>query len=291
MVFFWMLKRDAKLALRDIWGRAIGAVAFVAAVSGLLGGLQGLALQVLVVRQGGGNPAVDLPQQYHGEFIGALFGGYWLQTLILSAFTLASLLLLSPLLLGVNRFYYCLAGEDRPGFLDLFYFFESFRRYARAVWHTVELSFRAFFWGCITFAFPVGIMAVSASFLRIEHLDRPSRAAASAGVLLALGVFILATALYLILLSKYALSGYLLCADDGLTARGAIDASARYTKGERGMILAFSLSFAPWYLIMPFTFGLLMLFIAPYHSAAAALLCRYLAERGTALEPSAQSGE
>jgi len=280
MPFFRMLKRGAKLALRNLWGQAIRVTVFVAAVTVIIAALQSFALQFLVIRTMQSNPTMEL----HGQFIGGLFSFDWPQMLILSVFTVITLLLLCPIMLGATRFYYRVANAGVAGFSELFYFFDSFGRYKKAVWHTIQISVRAFLWGVLIFAFPVGIMAISVSFLSIDALERSNQTAASAGILLSIGLFVLAAVIYLIVINKYALSGYLLCAGDGYTVKEAINASIRHTKGERGIILIFALSFAPWYLLIPFTFGLLTFFVAPYHSAATAMLCRYFAEKNPAAE-------
>lgn len=286
MSFFATIKKNAKLALKGNWGPAMGASVVVAAISMLMVGLEHTALTLFVGNPFAHNPTMEPPPRDYALFVREMFALNWVELLITGVFVLLSLLLLSPLGLGLNRLFLSVVHGRRTSLSELFYFFETMQRYTRAVWHTVQINLRCWLWSVLFFCLPGGIMAISARFLILEEIDRQTRAAASIGMMLALGLVLLAAILYAIYVSKYALTAYLLCESDALSVRQAIKASIRYTKGYRGLLVLFPLSFIGWYLLSPLTFFLLLLYVAPYHSAATALLNRYLVEKSRQREVS-----
>lgn len=279
MSFFGTVKKNARLALRGNWGSAIGIFVMTGGIVALLAVLEQIAVYFFVMEPMSSNPTMEAPADY-AQFLQDIFTYNWTEILILGISVLLAMLLLSPLWLGVSRYFYCLAQEERPRFSDLFYFFDKIKRYRRAVWYTVQINLRAFFWGVLFQALPFGMMAISIRFLRLEAIDRQTRAAASVGIVLAFGLIVLAAVLHAVLMCKYTLTSYLLCENDEMTVRQAIRASIRCTKRCRGMLFLFSLSYIGWYLLSPFTFFLLLLYAAPYRAAGGMLLGRYLVERG-----------
>lgn len=287
MSFFATIKRNAKLALHGNWGRAIGAGAIVSGVSLLMLGLEHFALTVFVVNPFANNPTMEQPVQDYALFLRELLVLNWVEILITGVFVLLSLLLLSPLGLGVKRMYLSAVHGRRCTVTEVFHFFETMQRYTRAVWYTVQINLRCWLWSILFFCIPSGMMAVSVRFLNLEELDRATRSAASLGLVLALGLMLLASILYSICVSRYSLTGYLLCESDNITVRQAIKASIRYTKGYRGIILLFSLSFIGWFLLAVAGMLLPLLYVLPYYHAAVTLLCRYLVEKNRSQEASA----
>ena len=281
MPFFKTLKRSARLALKNNWGRATRATFFIIGIIAALSALQTAAFIFFIERGDRISHTIEPPGGGHGQFIYELFRSHWAGLVVMIFFTLAALFFLSPILLGARRFCCRLVWQGAAAFSDLFYFFDNFRRYMRAVWFAAQLCFRALFWGIALFAFPIGVLGISISFLQIDTLERSSRAAASVGVVLAAGLFVLAAVLYSILIQRYALCGYLLCGREDLTANGAISKSIHYTKGKRGMLLLFTLSFLPLNLLVLSTFGLALIFVMPYRIVAETLLYRYLAEQNS----------
>jgi len=282
MTFFSVIKKNAKIALKGRWGGAIGIYAIFVGVSVFLSLLEQMMLgrfaPVYIPWDSGA--VID-----YAYFLRILFSMGWAEWLLIGIFALMSLLLAAPLALGITRWFYLLIQEEGPAVSEVFYFFESVRRFGRAVGYTVQLGLRGFGWGMIFLSLPAGLMSICVRFLRIETLARQSRAAASVGIMLALGLLLLMMLLYVIYMNKYALAAYLLCESDEISVREAFRASIRYTKGYRGIMFLFTLSFAGWYLLSPFTFFLLLLFVVPYHSSGKTVLARYLVEKNRHQEP------
>lgn len=287
MSLFSAFKRNAKLALKGQWGAAIGTFLVVVGVQGLLAGLEHKALQIFVVKPFLQNPTME-PQTFDlAQLTRELLIGSQGEMIISSVFLLLSLLLLSPLQLGLTRWYYTLIRGNGAPFSEVFYFFENLGRFWRAVWHTVQLGLRSFLWSLVFFLLPGGVAGVSLWFLSTEGISPQTRSAASVGVVLACGLLFLGIALFLIFINRYALVPYLLCESDSITVAEAFQTSVRYTKHHRVLLLLFSLSFIGWYLLVPFTMFLLLLFVVPYHNAATMLLSRYLVEKNRLSEPDA----
>ncbi len=284
---FSAFKRNAKLALKGQWGAAIGTFLVVVGVQSLLAGLEHKALQIFVVEPFLQNPTME-PQPFDlAELTRELLTGSLPELVISSVFFLLTLLLLSPLQLGMTRWYFTLIRGNGAPFSEVFYFFETLSRYGRAVWYTVQLSVRSFLWSLVFFFLPCGVMGISLWFLSTDGISAQTRSAASLGVVMACGLLFLAVALFLIFINRYALVSYLLCESDAITVSAAFKTSVRYTKNHRVMLLTFSLSFIGWFLLAPFTMFLLMLYVVPYYNAATTLLSRYLVEKNRLDEPGA----
>jgi uncharacterized membrane protein len=67
---------------------------------------------------------------------------------------------------------------------------------------------------------------------------------------------------------RYAMARYLLLQNPGMSAMDAIRASKQLMNGHKGRLFALSLSFIGWYLLVPVTCGLIMLYVEPYLSVA-----------------------
>ncbi len=68
----------------------------------------------------------------------------------------------------------------------------------------------------------------------------------------------------------YIMAPYILADNPGMTAREALRESNNMTKGHKGELFVLSLSFIGWYLLIPLTLGLIVIWLAPYtHSTLA----------------------
>ena len=273
MSFYGSIKKNAKLALKGRRGAGALAAMFVVGAAGALTAAEFAALRAFAP-----SPSYywQSGEAAHDYFLRVFFG-YSPQELAITC--LAVILyaaLLAPLALGWVRWHYVLIQGSRPAFRELFHFFGSGRMYARAVWHNVQLAVRCLGWGIVFLSLPGGLLSICVRFLSIDTITRATRLIASVGVLVALGLMVLMAILYAIYIGKYSLSGYLLCESDEITVSQALSDSARYTRGYRGVKFLFTLSFAGWYLLVPLTFFVALLFVLPYHMAAQAVFARYL---------------
>lgn len=63
---------------------------------------------------------------------------------------------------------------------------------------------------------------------------------------------------------------YILADNPGMTAREALNESKRITKGHKLELFILELSFIGWYLLIPLTLGLIVIWLAPYTNATLA---------------------
>ena len=69
---------------------------------------------------------------------------------------------------------------------------------------------------------------------------------------------------------SYAMTFYLINDNPNLSANEAITESRKMMNGHKAELFLLDLSFIGWYLLSIFTFGILLLYITPYHQAARA---------------------
>lgn len=88
----------------------------------------------------------------------------------------------------------------------------------------------------------------------------------------------------------YSMAPYILADHPDMTAREALRASKIMTDGHKGELFVLSLSFIGWFLLIPLTLGLIMIWLVPYAQATYANY--YIAMKGgkqTASQPAEQS--
>ena len=276
MSFYAAIKKNAKAALKGRWSAAAGACLFVVGVAGALMALEYALLRALA----------PMPSLYwhsgpadHAYFLRVFFGYSPREILVTCIAAVLYTLFLAPLILGGVRWSYVLVQGCHPAFSELFYFFGSGHRYGRAIWLNLQTALRCLGWGIVFLSLPAGLFSICVRFLLIDAISRATRVIASVGLVVAFGLFVMMAIFYAIYINRYALGGYLLCESDEITVRQALRASTRYTKGYRGVKFLFTLSFLGWYLLVPVTFFIAMVFVLPYHIAGETVLARYLVER------------
>lgn len=66
----------------------------------------------------------------------------------------------------------------------------------------------------------------------------------------------------------YSMSTYLVVDDPKMSGMDALKASEKMMEGHKWELFVLNLSFIGWYLLVPFTFGLLLIYVEPYVQAA-----------------------
>lgn len=84
---------------------------------------------------------------------------------------------------------------------------------------------------------------------------------------------------------SYLMAPYILADNPGMKASEALAESKRITNGHKFELFVPALSFIGWFLLIPLTFGLIMIWLAPYTNAT--LANYYLAIKDKSLEQSA----
>jgi uncharacterized membrane protein len=69
---------------------------------------------------------------------------------------------------------------------------------------------------------------------------------------------------------SYLMAPYILADNPGMTAREALSESKRMTNGHKFDLFVLGLSFIGWFLLIPITLGLIMIWLVPYTNATLA---------------------
>jgi uncharacterized membrane protein len=276
MTLFYMLKSNAKRALRGNWGRAIAAPALLVLCWGLLSLFRQYALDLF----GGYTGAPAWAEFSISELL--LFRASSAETIILTIFLFVVILLETPLLLGIMRWYYrMIQGESSP-FADIFIYYESLRFYCKAIWLFITVFVRSLLWAFAFLTLPAAMLALSLQI--VGNRFRPlfgdvqlSVTVGTMGVTISAILLGLAAMLYAVFMNRYTLTFYLFFDDPDAKITGLMKTSIRYTKGYRASLAAFALSFIGWFLLC---FLIIPLFyVVPYGVASVALYARYIIER------------
>lgn len=277
MSLFSTLKRNARAALKNNWGRAIVACLIPMAAVVVLSILENVTVQ-LFVPSTAFNPGFAMRYGFSEYFFQKMAGTTPVETGVLLGYTLLSVLLLSPLNLGLVRWFFQLVGGRSAPLGELFYFYESMSRYKRAVWYHISIGVRTFLWAFLFYLIPGGVFGASIYMLAGSGLeDRAMAAMGSMGLLLSAVLFVLCTLFYFAVISRYALMPYLLGEDETRSVKDALRLSVAYTKGHRFALVWFPLSFLGWILLCVFVFP--WLYVLPYRNTSNAMYARYLIEK------------
>lgn len=273
MQLFSMLKRNSRIALRGSWGRGMLTLLIPAAGSALLHILLQLCEMTLLpgprqipVIAALGQDAGNSPQEY------------WPKLLLLGIFLALSCLLLAPLGLGVTRWRFQLVHGKSLPLSEVFHFFREWTGYGRAVWYSVSIHLRSFFWAALCLGLPGGTLLLSLLYLQ----NNETKAAMSLGgiaLVLSAALLLLGVILCMICLNRYALAPYLLCEENCAGVGLAMKTSVSYTRGYRLSFFLYGLSFLGWLLLSVATLGLGALFTGPYMGTANAMYSRYVMEK------------
>lgn len=185
-----------------------------------------------------------------------------------------TILLVSPLRLGKTEWYWKLSENKAEGVSTIFAWFSSLRLYAKSVLLLFNIALRAFLWSLLIFAVPVGMLG-GAYYLDTSN---PSENILLVAAMIALvGFLLLLGALFLLLVitSRYYLAAYLFVEDNTRGINEVVRQSVTLTKGYRGEIVKFILSFLLWFLIGFITL-VGELFVDPYYSASSVIFARHI---------------
>jgi uncharacterized membrane protein len=277
MTLFHMLKSNAKRALQGNWGKAIAAPVLLLVCWGLLSLLRMYALELFANASGDAlmGPGYSIPQLL-------LFRASSAETIILTIFLFVVILLETPLLLGIMRWYYRMVQGQTSPFADIFVYYESLRLYCKSIWLFITVFVRSLLWAFGFLTLPSILLSLSIGV--VNNRFRPlfgdtqlSATVGTMGVTISALLLALTAVLYIVFMNRYALTFYLFFDDPDGKITGFLKTSIHYTSGYRASMTAFSLSFIGWFLLC---FWFIPLFyVVPYCVASVALYARYIIER------------
>lgn len=280
------IKYNGKRCLYNNWGKAVAIVLLMMSVALLF------TVVELIISLVFGTP----------QFVDYGNDGYWLNNLpntsllsiVLTAImSLGAFLVTAPLNLGITRWYYELSEGESPEILSIFNCFSS-RQYFRALSLQIHTLGRMLIWALIYFALPAALLAAS---IWAMNYGPYYMNADMCYVIGSMGTFFAGLAglffgvLYAVNMQKYFLARYYV-ANEQLGVWEALKKSRHASKGRRGEIMLFKLSFLPWFisclLVLP------SLYVVPYYKISSMLYARVLMEqhrRSTQLVPVEVSAE
>lgn len=264
-----LIKQNARRALQRHWSRA-AAIALVALIFCFLF----VTLEMLLSAVFGLPAFVDpfaTPELYIDN-LPNVSPVAMAVTLIVAALYF---MVLSPLSLGILRWFFQLGDGKAEPTAAIFEYFFSASQFWRVLWLQICLFVRRLLWSAAFLAVPVTLICFADIWRKKGDTDLESVLSLgmmTAGILLLvlLGVFLL------IWLKRYYLAEYALITDDEITVRGAIHRSEQLSRGRSAELLVLELSLLGWrildLLILP------RLFTLPYRYTVRGLYAHYLIE-------------
>ncbi len=264
-----LIKQNARWALQSHWSRA-AAIALIALICCFLF----VSLEMLLLA------AFELPA-YVDRFATPQ---YVLDDLpnvspVAMAVSLAvaalCFLVLTPLTLGLLRWFFLLGDGKAEPTAAIFKYFHAATPFGRVLWLQIRLFIRRLLWSA-AFLTPPAAMIFFAALWR-QRGDTDLESVLSLGLMLSgvLLLFLLGGFL-LIWLMRYYLAEYALMTDPDCTAREAIRRSITLCRGRLTELLVLELSLLGWraldFLILP------RLFTLPYRYTIKGLYAQYLIE-------------
>ena len=276
---FKKLKQNARLALKGSWDKAFGIIIIYALLTGSLALVRQYALSVL---------STPRPASLSPHFWTALL---WYmssaEVIVMSVFSLLSVLFIIPLTFGVAGWFYSLVQGQSHSLLTIFSCFESAKTYCRTVWLHIQIFVRTLFWGLVFMALPGGLFYLSMGvvyrqFTLFADNLRLNATFGTIGVVLSVILLVLAAIFYLIFISRYTLAVYIFWENPEQKISQVLKSSVQFSHGYRSSLLLFELTFVPWFLLSVAIIPLL--FVYPYYCAGMALYARYLIERSQRIQ-------
>lgn len=275
-----LCKRNGSRCLYNNWGKAVAIVLLLLATA-LLFTMIELIINLLL-----GVPVVIDPQK-DGYFLNNLPNTSILAMILTCIMMLGSFLVMAPLNLGITTWYYGLSQGESPEVLSIFNVFSG-RSYFRALTLKIHLWGRKIIWALIYFALPIAIGVASIWLMGhgVFYMDLNLGYAISiCGLFFAGLLAVMMAVLYVLHIQKYFLAEYYVV-NENCGVWEAIKKSRHASRGKRGEILLFRLSFLPLFLLCIFVIP--TLYVLPYYSISSMLYARVLMEqhyRSTQLVP------
>ena len=256
------IKENARLSLKNYWGRAIGILAFLFGLSILLLLLEQIFCRILRLTADMSGRQFNISREL--AVITAVFWGL-------------GLLLAAPLSMGAKAWYCGQVKGERPPMLVLFSCFSSWKRLFRTVLFRLLVGIRKLLWG-ILFALPSLLIWFGLEYMPMPlSLEGVGPAVAAALAVLLLLTSILMAVLWYVTTLRYFLADYLFLAEEKAGLHRAIKDSVRAMKGRKRVLFRMQLSFLPWFLLGVFAAPLL--FVCPYWMSSMAIFAQVRIEQ------------
>ncbi len=277
-----LVKYNGKRCLYNNWGRAVAITLLLVSMELLFLLLELIVSMILEVA-----PFVNVGGD--GWYLNDLPNSSILSLCLSSILSIGSFLIITPLCLGIISWNYDMSEGKSPEVLRIFDYFSN-RQYFKALTLKIHIWGRKLLWVLLFFALPGTIIGLSAWTLnfgeRFFYDDiNMSYILGSCGLVFGIALMLLMAVFYGIHMQKFFLAEYYLVSEN-CSAWSALKKSRHATKGKRGEIFLFRLSFLPW--ILSCLLVVPCMYVLPYYNISALIYARVLIEqhyRSTQLVP------
>ncbi len=261
------IKRNARGSLRGMWGTAALILLIFMGVSLALGLLDTGIMSALGYVE---------PEPFFDPFTGDFYytemdmspGGYVVSAIM----QIISLIVIVPLSLGVVDWALSLTDGCRKPVGHIFWAYDN-KAFGRSIWMSIVVSVKTCLFGIL-------VLLPSAVLLTLGYLlpakETISYAAGQGMIVVGWVLMVAGVVLSAWFGARYFLTTMLLCDRYYYKVSEAVRLSVRATRGRRWQIVAFELSFLPWFLLCVFVFP--VFYVIPYCAVASVLYARFLFE-------------
>lgn len=264
------IKANAKIALKRQWGKAIAILLMIFATAVFFSIVEQLLSQIFSI------PTFEQMLSILLSFgtVSLDMGTLILVNSLFFSLSLLSFMILTPLLQGMNRWYYHLAESNPQPVNGIFDYFVSLRYWAKSLYLSIQLIFRSFLWG-ILFELPAVIMYFVFRLTQTSSNSYPPLSLMS--LLLSFGFAILGLIFLRIFLARYFLAKYLLSSDRKVKVRAALKESLQMMHGHWMELFFLDITFLPYYFSCIFILPILG--VLPYVQTSKAIYAKIWIEK------------
>lgn len=257
------IKENALCSLKSHWGRAIGILFFVMGITVVFWMLE--YLFSLLTRMTSPAEAMLTLDLWGGQLhISSSMA------VITATFLVVSFAVLSPLQLGVKKWYCGQISGESPPILTILDYFYNWKKLFSAILLRLSVWIRRVLWG-VLFAIPSVLLG--AVLLRIQWPLYGMQALLFIALsVLLVAVTVLMGVLWYFVTLRYYLADYIFVMQEGTSVRKAVKDSVKIMKGSKRVLFGLQLSLLPWYLTTVFLIP--VIFVTPYYSASMAIFAK-----------------
>lgn len=257
------IKENALWSLKSHWGRAIGILFFVIGITVVFWMLE--YLFSLITQMTTPSEAMLTLNLWGGQLhISSSMA------VITATFLVVSFAVLSPLQLGVKKWYCGQISGQTPPILTILDYFYNWKSLFQAILLRLGVWVRKALWA-VLFAIPSALLAASFFLVQWPLYGMQALLYVALTVLFVAVTAIMGVLWYFVTL-RYYLADYIFVMEDGISVRKAIQKSVTIMKGSKRVLFGLQLSLLPWYLTVIFLVPII--FVSPYFSASMAIFAK-----------------
>ncbi len=260
MELFRIIKKDARRALRGCIGRTAAAAMIIAMAYLAISLTQSVLLFIF-------SGAESLYYDFYS------IADYSPETLAVSGImSLVYFFLMYPLFIGYTKLHFAFAEGKDESINTLFDMFSSAKKYFPSVFFFIIFSLKrilALLW------LAPGMALCCCAYNFIPEGTATLEILKIAALIVSLSVVIVGAGIYLVFIQRWHLAPYYFISGNGIMKSFSL--SVKASKGIRGDILRFKLSFIGWALLSFFILPLL--WSVPYYFVSSAIYSKYLMEK------------